>query len=523
MKSIVAKILILIFIFFNSNAQRPDEIIFRKPILIKATKNINDTIKIGKEFKLYSIPNFKFTDSKQVIPYLNLIGIRGNGEAFNHNTSLEFKELKKFEIVYSDDIDYAWDSFLLKNDFFPMLVEKGMQYDLRSQLEEDNLEYLKKLEANNMIFKDEYFEDYMYSILSKLHFGILSDGRPGNLTVKIMNDTEPNAFCLSNGTILITTGMLSTIESEDELVGILAHEVAHFVLDHQILNYNASIDRKKRAEFWSGLAIAAAATADIFMATKNENHPIGVLTYSATIAATIISSEVLEKLGIKYSQSQENDADWAAGNVAEILKYDKDGITTALKRVRFHLISTGNYLALNGGKSHPKLDDRIGRDFKPVDNSKYSKIDYLKKVSLINTYNAQNELWNSSHIKKAQELVDKNIKSGVAIEMDYLIKAIIIRRLFNNKEKIEESLTLIQKAKSLNVNSPIVIDKEEAITLLRLKRNLEAKKSLEAYLSNLIALQKSIDNDGNSSNDSDQNLIGEIDWTKKMIYKSNNL
>jgi hypothetical protein len=101
------------------------------------------------------------------------------------------------------------------------------------------------------------------------------------------------------------------------------------------------------------------------------------------------------------------------------------------------LISTGNYLALSGGKTHGSIDDRIGHDFNPVDNSKYSKVDYLKKVSLINTYNAQNELWNLSHIKKAQELVDKNIKSGVAIEMDYLIKAIINRRLFNNKEKID--------------------------------------------------------------------------------------
>jgi hypothetical protein len=259
------------------------------------------------------------------------------------------------------------------------------------------------------------------------------------------------------------------------------------------------------------------------MASKNENHPIGILTYSAAIAAAIISSEVLEKLGIKYSIMQESDADWAARNISEILKYDKDGITNALKRIRFHLISTGNYLALSGGKTHGSIDNRIGHDFNPVDNSKYSKIDYLKKVSLINTYNAQNELWNLSHIKKAQELVDKNIKSGVAIEMDYLIKAIINRRLFNNKEKIEESLTLIQKAKSLNVNSLFMIEKEEAITLLRLSRNTEAKKSFETYLINLLAYQKSIDNDGNSSNDSDANLIREIDWTKKMIFKSTNL
>ncbi len=523
MKSKYLFLFILMSVLIDAKAQRPSEFIFRQPIIIKANKNVNDTIKIGNEYKLYSIPNFKYTDSKQVTAYLNLSGIRKQNERFNPANSLEFKELKKFDILPSDNIDYNWNSYLLSNDFFTTLVDKGMQYDLRSQLEEDNLEYLKKLEANNLIFKDDYFEDYMYSLLSKLHFGILSDGRPGNLTVRIMNDTEPNAFCLSNGTILITTGLLSTIESEDELIGVLAHEVAHFVLDHQILNYNSTVDRKKRAEFWSGLAIAAAATADVFMASKNENHPIGVVTYSAAVAAAIISTEVLEKLGIKYSQSQENDADWAARNISEILKYDKEGITTALKRIRFHLLSTGNYLALSGGKSHSNIDDRIGLDFSPIDNQKYSKVDYLKKVSLINTYNAQNELWNLSHIKKAQELVDKNIKSGVAVEMDYIIKAIIIRRLYNNKEKIEESYALIQKAKSINVNPLIMIEKEEAITLLRLNRNIEAKKSFETYLSNLNALQKSIDNDNNSSNDSDLSLNKEIEWAKKMIFKSVNL
>lgn len=509
----------LTLINWNAFAQRPDEIIFSSPINLTATTDINDTIKKGRPIKLYSIQNFKYVDSKQVLPYLNITGLRKSDEPFRVSTALEFKSIKNFDVEKSTDVEYTWNSFLLFNDFFPTLISKGLQYEIRNQLEEDNLEYLKKLEENNSFFHDDYFEDYLYSILSKIHPGILSDGRPGNISVKILKNSEPNAFCLSNGTILLSTGLLSTIESEDELVGILAHEAAHFVLDHQMLNYNTQQDRKKRAEFWSGFAIAAAATADILLAQNNKNHQVGILTYSAAIAAAIVSTEVLEKLGIKYSLAQESNADWAARNIAEVLKYDKEGITIALKRIRKHLISTGNYLALSGGSTHPSIDDRIGNDFSPIDNIKYSNVEYLKKVSFINSFNAKNELWNFSHIAKAQELADKNIKSGVATEIDYLIKAIILRRLNNSKVKIEESLSLIQKAKTAITTENIVIDKEEAITLMRLNRNIEAKKSFETYLLNLQSYQKNIDSDNNNSNDSDKTLLSEIEWTKKMIFK----
>lgn len=505
------------------SAQRPDEIIFKQPIILKAVKDVNDTIKEGAIVKLYSIPNYKYVDKKQLIPCLNLKGYRSPDEPFTINNAIEFKLFKNFEIQRVKDVDYEWNSFLLTNDFYPTLMDKGLQYELRNQLEEDNLDYLERLEKKGSIFKDDYFEDYLNSILSKIHTGTLNDGRPGNLTVKIFKKSEPNAFCLSNGTILISTGLLSTMESEDELVGILAHEAAHFVLDHQILNFNKQQDRKKRAEFWAGLAIAAAATTDLILANNNDNHTFGVLTYSAAMAAAIIAPEILDRLGVKYSKEQENEADWAARNISNALNYDREGITIALKRIRKHLISTGNYLALSGGDTHPNIDERIGNDFSPINSSKYTQLEYLKKVSFINSYNAKNELWNFAHFEKAMELADKNIKSGVATELDYIIKATIIRRTNSAKAKIEEALSLIQKAKTIAYTESLLIDKEEGITLLRLSRNLEAKKAFEVYLTNLLAYQKAVDTDNNNSNDSDSAITEEILWTKKMIFKSGHM
>ena len=103
------------------------------------------------------------------------------------------------------------------------------------------------------------------------------------------------------------------------------------------------------------------------------------------------------------------------------------------------------------------------------------------------------------------------------------MKSIIIRRLYNSKSKNEESLALLQKAKTILVTENLIIHKEEGITLLRLNRNLEAKKSFETYLSALINYQKIVDSDSNHINDSDAELGYEIEWTKKMIFKSGQL
>jgi Zn-dependent protease with chaperone function len=53
----------------------------------------------------------------------------------------------------------------------------------------------------------------------------------------ILNTDEINAFAAGAGYIYITKGMLDIIESEDELAGVLAHEIAHVVKKHIVRQY----------------------------------------------------------------------------------------------------------------------------------------------------------------------------------------------------------------------------------------------------------------------------------------------
>jgi predicted Zn-dependent protease len=502
--------LILFLLQMDVICQR--KITFSEPLEITAIEKVNSEIKKGTKILANEVGYVIIEGYTEI----HIIGKNSENEFI----SFPYKKISSFSFDNIDKIEKIWDKNLLLNESYLNIIEKGQQYDLRNELNNDAVQYVNTLSISGSFFNDEYFEDYLYTILNKIHSGILKDDRPGNLYIKILKDIEPNAYALPNGCIIISTGLLSTIQSEDELVGILSHEVAHFVLDHQILNYNKEIDRRKRAEFWSAIATAAAATADIYLAANNKNYIPGALTTTAAIASTVISDEIINRLGIKYSQNQELEADIAAKEVLENLRYNKFGLSAALKRIKNYCILTGNYMALSGSGTHPSFEERIIKLGDPESLEAFIQPSFLKKVSMINSHNAWIELWFYAHQKAAIELAERNISVGLATESDLIVKAIVTRRTSNTSESNEQVLNLLNKAKSVNVNPILMLNKEIGITLLRLQKNLEAKQAFENYLKELTELKKNhITNQTNNI----QYIEDEIIRTKKMIFKSDHL
>ncbi|MCP4177727.1 MAG: M48 family metalloprotease, partial [bacterium] len=77
------------------------------------------------------------------------------------------------------------------------------------------INYIKKIGHTLAMASDypETFQDYRFIIL---------------------NSEEINAFAVPSGFIFITTGTIKKAKSEDEIAGILAHEISHIVLNHPI-------------------------------------------------------------------------------------------------------------------------------------------------------------------------------------------------------------------------------------------------------------------------------------------------
>src|ERR1700752_2958993 len=99
-----------------------------------------------------------------------------------------------------------------------------------------------RFERDGLVLADEAANAYLTRIGKSLI--------PRGLTLenvswkfRALRDPQPNAFALPNGSIYVTTGLLSLIDNESQLAAIIAHELTHVMRRHTYVQNRA--DRKK--------------------------------------------------------------------------------------------------------------------------------------------------------------------------------------------------------------------------------------------------------------------------------------
>jgi predicted Zn-dependent protease len=179
-----------------------------------------------------------------------------------------------------------------------------------------------------------FIEKVGYSIVDRL------GQSPFEFKFYVINAPDPNAFAVPGGYIFVTTGLLVLAENEQEVAGVLSHEIAHVNQRH----IAQMIERSKRLNIASMIAILAA-----MLAGK------GGTGSQAGAAMAMATAGALE---LKYTREIEADADLNGLHYMIKAGYDPNGMIDFFKRIqKVSLEMAPNVPAYL--LDHPALENRI--------------------------------------------------------------------------------------------------------------------------------------------------------------------
>ena len=160
----------------------------------------------------------------------------------------------------------------------------------------------------------------------------------------IIEDPTPNAFALPGGKIFFHTGMLELMDSEAELAGVLAHEIAHSVLSHSYKQIGES-------------ALTGTAT----------NVISSVLGRGAG-AASNVGGLLLSQ---KFSRDKEKQSDILGLRVLDAAGYSADGLYNVMAKLK--KLSGGGSSLLS---SHPASEERMRYLEELIQTNGYNRYGY---------------------------------------------------------------------------------------------------------------------------------------------------
>ena len=91
-------------------------------------------------------------------------------------------------------------------------------------------EFMRVVLEHFELIEDPFIVNYVNKIGNKIILAL--PPQPFNYRFYIIKEDTYNAFASPAGNIFINSGLFEAMENEEELAGILAHEIAHVVCRH---------------------------------------------------------------------------------------------------------------------------------------------------------------------------------------------------------------------------------------------------------------------------------------------------
>ena len=169
-------------------------------------------------------------------------------------------------------------------------------------------EEAKKVEAQMGLLNDPQLLPYLDALGQRL----AKESPRQDVTHRfhLVDMAEPNAFALPGGYIYVTRGLLALVNSEDELAGVVGHEIGHVAARHTVQKIS------KQGPFAVVFGIASGLTGMIVPMVGNVIGGVGDLTQGLLFSP--------------YSRSQENEADRVGQEMAAKAGWEPAALSTFL-------------------------------------------------------------------------------------------------------------------------------------------------------------------------------------------------
>ena len=159
-------------------------------------------------------------------------------------------------------------------------------------------------------------------------------------------DTETiNAFAMPGGSVLVSYGLVKRLANESELAGVLAHEIAHVVMKHQL----SAIQSTLNSDVWASLGKDAAGQA----IGRRGGDAFGLKNAAASAGVEAVKSGVFLR---PLDRGMEYDADRMGVVLAARSGYDPYGLVAVLSMLA-QVKGDGSGAAIFD--THPAASDRI--------------------------------------------------------------------------------------------------------------------------------------------------------------------
>ena len=201
-------------------------------------------------------------------------------------------------------------------------------------------EEAKKVEQQMGLLDEDAFVPYLDQVGQRLAGE--SPRKDVAYRFHLVDMAEPNAFALPGGYIYVTRGLLTLVNSEDELAGVVGHEIGHVAAKHSVQKIS------RQGPFALVTNLVAGITGLVSPLVGSVIGGVGEFAQSLVFAP--------------YSRGQETEADRIGQDIAARAGWDPAALSTFLKTLEREV-----ELRKDGPRkpsffdSHPATPDRIAK------------------------------------------------------------------------------------------------------------------------------------------------------------------